>query len=229
MRLGCPVGRMTWQKACRPKFQGGTIFLDGWNAGSRQIFTWVACIPPVSRFGGTSSGLELAPLCCGIGHRSPVKLQKLQPLLSTAMHKAFSVNDIIRLIADSVPYGELKSAVALACCCRSISALALDSLWRKQTDLVTLFVSTLPPSTWKIVNHDFVGFPSRRITKQHNCLLQPRILSWNPLKSNGTGFLPTLVGCGRSPSRSHSFLPKMPSNSSAAGSRQSPCYRFSGR
>jgi len=59
------VGRMTWQKACRLKFQGGAIFLDGWNAGSKQIFTWVACVPLAGRFGGTSSGFELAPLYRG--------------------------------------------------------------------------------------------------------------------------------------------------------------------
>ena len=75
------------------------------------------------------------------------------------MDHVFRLDDIIRLIADNIPYGKLGSAVALACCSRSISAPTLDSLWRKQTDLGTLLVSTLPPPTWKVVNDEFVSPP----------------------------------------------------------------------
>ena len=81
------------------------------------------------------------------------------PFPSTAMHKVFNLNDIVRLITDNIPHGELKSAVALACCCESISGPALDSLWRRQTDLGTLLVR-LPPPTWKVVNNEFVSAPS---------------------------------------------------------------------
>ena len=78
------------------------------------------------------------------------------------MHRVFNLVDIVRLIADSIPYGDLKSATALACCCKSISAPALDSLWAKQTDLGTLLAFTLPPPTWKVVNRVFVGNSSPR-------------------------------------------------------------------
>jgi len=78
--------------------------------------------------------------------------ERTDPLrLLTAMHNVFRLDDIIRLIADNIPYGKLGSAVALACCSRSISAPTLDSLWRKQADLGTLLVST----TWKVVNDEF--------------------------------------------------------------------------
>jgi hypothetical protein len=100
------------------------------------------------------------------------------------MHKVFSLDDIIRLIADKIPYGELKSAVALARCCKSISAPTLDSLWGEQTDLVTLFVYTLPPPTWKIVNNEFVSSPFRHVvvclwfTPTQDFILEPSEEQW---------------------------------------------------
>lgn len=78
----------------------------------------------------------------------------------TAMHKAFDLLDIVRLIADNIPDDELKSAVALACCRKSISTPTLDSLWDRQTDFGTLLAYTLPPATWKVVNGVFVRLSS---------------------------------------------------------------------
>lgn len=82
------------------------------------------------------------------------------------MHKVFNLDHIIRLITENIPYGELKSAAALACCSKFISAPTLDSLWRKQTDLGTLLVCTLPPPTWKVVNDAFVSSPPLHFTEQ---------------------------------------------------------------
>jgi hypothetical protein len=144
------------------------------------------------------------------------------------MHKIFSLVEIIRLIADTIPFGQLKSAAALARCCKSISTPALDSLWGRQTDLGTLLAFSLPPSTWKIVNGVFVGSPSHRVAVYLNCLRRPRILSWSPPRSSGTAFPSTLGGCAASPSPAHSSPVQMRSKSSTQDSPQSPCCRSSG-
>jgi hypothetical protein len=116
--------------------------------------------------------------------RAPMAtLPSHNPFPSTAMHKVFNLNNIVRLITDNIPHGELKSAVALACCCESISGPALDSLWRRQTDLGTLLVR-LPPPTWKVVNNEFVSVPSSRVavnlglTQTQDFLLEPSEDQW---------------------------------------------------
>ena len=138
---------------------------DVWIAKEAEASRLIsACVHPVGKF----------PCCrsVSVGYGVIVTEDWLQRLLatnsvatliSTAMHKALSLVDIIRLITDNISYGELKSAVALACCSKSISAPTLDSLWREQTDFGTLLVSTLPPSTWKVINDEFVSSPSGRV------------------------------------------------------------------
>ena len=66
------------------------------------------------------------------------------------MHKALLVDEIVRSIAEHLlDYGDKPSSLAFSLCCRSLNDPALDVLWKRQTDLVTLF-KVFPPELWEI-------------------------------------------------------------------------------
>jgi len=72
------------------------------------------------------------------------------------MHPCLNVDEIVRLIAHElvVSSGE-RSAVSLACCCKSLEDPALDALWAKQESLYPLLES-LPSDVcqWKEGGHN---------------------------------------------------------------------------
>ncbi|KAF9647205.1 hypothetical protein BDM02DRAFT_3117461 [Thelephora ganbajun] len=78
------------------------------------------------------------------------------------MHHIFEVDEIVRFIASSIAYGNPKGAVSFACCCRSLSAPVLDTIWGDYQEDFTRLLQTLPPSAWTIVDEafDFVRQPS---------------------------------------------------------------------
>ena len=74
------------------------------------------------------------------------------------MHHTFEVDEILRIIASSIEYENRKDAVSFACCCKSFSAPALDTIWRTWQWSFTTLLRTLPPSTWNIEDKVFVSF-----------------------------------------------------------------------
>jgi len=82
----------------------------------------------------------------------------LSPQPSTDMHHAFEVDEILRIIASSIEYKNRKDAVAFACCRKSFSAPALDTIWGSWQGSFTTLLRTLPSSAWTIVDETFVSF-----------------------------------------------------------------------
>jgi hypothetical protein len=72
------------------------------------------------------------------------------------MHHVFEVDEILRIVTSSVGYEDCKDAVSLACCCKSFSAPALDTVWGTYQRKFTWLLRTLPPSVWAIVDTTFV-------------------------------------------------------------------------
>ena len=76
------------------------------------------------------------------------------------MHACLRVDEITRLLACELIASEGKaSAVALACCCRSLEEPVLDVIWGTQDRLYPLLV-TFPASVWDQVVQTFVSLPT---------------------------------------------------------------------
>ena len=64
------------------------------------------------------------------------------------MHQCLNVDEILRLFAhELVASGAKRTAVALACCCKSLEDPVLDALWEGQYRLLPLLKS-LPGDVW---------------------------------------------------------------------------------
>lgn len=74
------------------------------------------------------------------------------------MHHALELDEILRFIASRIKYGNLKDAVSFACCRKSFSAPALDTIWGERQRDFTRLLQTLPSSSWTIVDDIFVSF-----------------------------------------------------------------------
>ena len=83
----------------------------------------------------------------------------LSPPLSRNMHHVFEVDEILRLIASSLVYEGQADAISFACCCKSLSAPTLDTLWGTGYYDLTQLLRTLPPNVWTIRGDAFVRFP----------------------------------------------------------------------
>jgi len=71
-----------------------------------------------------------------------------QTLLPGPMHVCLNVDEIVRLVAyELVTSGGMKTAVALACCCKSLEDPVLDTLWERQVRLLPLLKS-FPGDVW---------------------------------------------------------------------------------
>ena len=80
------------------------------------------------------------------------------------MHHIFEVDEILRFIASSITYEDLKDAVPFACCHKSFSAPTLDTIWGQYQRDFTRLLKTLPSSTWIIVDGNFVSFSPAQLT-----------------------------------------------------------------
>ena len=73
------------------------------------------------------------------------------------MHPCLSVDEILRLIACELVASRAKrTAVALACCCKSSEDPTLDALWETQDGLLPLLKS-LPGDVWRAEAGQFVS------------------------------------------------------------------------
>jgi hypothetical protein len=65
-------------------------------------------------------------------------------------HRLWAINEIIRAIAlNLVTDQAIRSAVALACCSKSLEEPALGEVWRSLSSLVPL-VKCFPPEVWGV-------------------------------------------------------------------------------
>ena len=72
------------------------------------------------------------------------------------MHVCLGVDEIVRLVADELVASEgKKSAVSLACSCKTFKDPVLDALWETQEQLPPLLRS-FPESIWENTDN-FVG------------------------------------------------------------------------
>ena len=79
--------------------------------------------------------------------------------------RVFNIGELSRLIASQLVLISRKSAVNLACTCRSLEEPVLSTLWENQWSLCTL-LETLPEETWQLECPEF----NRRVV----CGLDPR-------------------------------------------------------
>jgi len=95
------------------------------------------------------------------------------------MHACLSVDEITRLLAyELVASAEGKAtAVALACCCKSLEDPVLDVLWGTQKRLYPL-LETFPKSVWDKSVQTFVSLP----TTPYFTSTQP--LDWEGFQGN---------------------------------------------
>jgi len=94
------------------------------------------------------------------------------------MHTCLSVDEIIRLLACELVASEAKAtAVALACCCKSLEDPVLDALWRMQTRLYPL-LETFPESVWDKAVQTFVSLPTTRYPTS------TQLLDWEGFQGN---------------------------------------------
>jgi len=99
------------------------------------------------------------------------------------MHACLNVDEILRLIAcDLVVSGGQATAVALACCCKSLEDPVLDALWETQ-DYLTPLLNSLPGDVWNEGQH-VVSAPTTYIFSSLNYFTQrsfkrlPTTLEW---------------------------------------------------
>ena len=62
-------------------------------------------------------------------------------------HRIFKISELTRLIAGQLIFISPKGTVSLACACRYLEELVLNTLWRTQSSLGTL-LRVLPEGTW---------------------------------------------------------------------------------
>ena len=72
------------------------------------------------------------------------------------MHRLWEINEIVRLVLTNV--GKGSSALALACCTKSLTDIVLDFLWEHVEDPIHL-MKCLPPDSWEMCNYEFVRNP----------------------------------------------------------------------
>lgn len=73
------------------------------------------------------------------------------------MHRCFSIDEIIRLVACEIIESENgATAVSLACCCKGFEGPVLDVLWTTQDKLVPL-LKCLPQDSWEESDENFVS------------------------------------------------------------------------
>jgi len=63
-------------------------------------------------------------------------------------HRVLKINELTRHIASQLVLVSRKSAVNLACTCRSLEEPVLSTLWETQRSLITL-LRVLPEETWE--------------------------------------------------------------------------------
>lgn len=68
-------------------------------------------------------------------------------ICDNAPSRIFNISELVRLIASQLILISRKSAVNLACACRSLEEPVLSTLWEKQSALYTL-LEVLPGATW---------------------------------------------------------------------------------
>lgn len=92
--------------------------------------------------------------------RDPRRSKAARHLLSDSyldpMHRLWKINEIVHLILTDLEKGA--SALALACCTKSLTDVALNFLWEDVADLLQLMMC-LPPDSWKICDDEFVRSP----------------------------------------------------------------------
>jgi len=71
-------------------------------------------------------------------------------------HRIFKISELTRLIASQLVLISRKSAVNLACACRSLEEPNLSTLWETQSSFFTL-LEVLPRETWKYKRLDPVS------------------------------------------------------------------------
>jgi len=64
-------------------------------------------------------------------------------------HRVLKISELTRLIASQLVLVSRKSAVNLACACRSLEEPVLSTLWETQSSLITL-LRVLPKETWEV-------------------------------------------------------------------------------
>jgi len=64
-------------------------------------------------------------------------------------HHVLKISELTRLIASQLVLISQKSAVNLACVCRSLEEPNLSALWETQSSLFTL-LGILPEGTWEL-------------------------------------------------------------------------------
>ena len=69
-----------------------------------------------------------------------------------APSRVFNISELTRLIASQLIPISRKSAVNLACVCRSLEEPVLSTLWEEQSALHTL-LEVLPEATWDTGPH----------------------------------------------------------------------------
>jgi len=63
--------------------------------------------------------------------------------------RTFKISELTRLIATQLVFISRKSAVNLACACRSLEEPVLSTLWETQSSLCTL-LEVFPEKTWEV-------------------------------------------------------------------------------
>lgn len=73
------------------------------------------------------------------------------------MHQFWETDKMIRLVTSDLKgrCRALASVVALACCSKRLSDIALDAVWEELEDQGQL-MTCLPSDTWEIRNDEFV-------------------------------------------------------------------------
>lgn len=104
------------------------------------------------------------------------------------MHHCLHVDEIVRLIARELVASQGQAtAVALACCCKSLEDPALDVLWTAQYSLTSL-LKTLSEDIWNTDDNNVSVATTVFVPHLFNCLIQkslnrlPTIQEWARLR-----------------------------------------------
>ena len=115
------------------------------------------------------------------------------------MHPCFNVDEILRLLASKIVASEAnKTAVSLACCCKSFNDPVLDALWETRVELTSL-LKCLPQEVWEERDRHFVSQLTVFLLSVLNFWFGSRSGSGKfQRKQNGLISESTLGGCGTS-------------------------------
>ena len=143
------------------------------------------------------------------------------------MHRCLNVDEILRLLAHELVASEAKAtAVALACCCKSLEDPLLDVLWETQNRLLRLLkslpgdvwyegtctVSAQIPYSFSPYSTDWLASPSKDSRQRWSGLASGSTLEGCELSKN----LEIQAPCPPKFSRFCNFAPSPPTN---------PCFR----